>query len=161
MARILNIMIFKNLSIFKVIDIDKEYIVIMNINYKVLNINKNINKLKTLNIELCELLIISNYREENDEIRLFEESFVYKLGQEFHYLDIDINSKAILKLYFLDYNIEGNKYDTIIIPKDNAKTIISNKEEYLVVSNEYQKIYEYFPCKIILFYNIYLQWIIE
>ena len=81
MARILNIMIFKNLSIFKVIDIDKEYIVIMNINYKVLNINKNINKLKTLNIELCELLIISNYIQENDEIGLFEESFVYKLGQ--------------------------------------------------------------------------------
>ena len=149
-ARILNIMIFKNLSIFKVIDIDKDYIVVMNINYKVLNINKNNNKLKTLNIELCELLIISNYIQENDEIGLFEESFVYKLGQEFHYLDIDINSKAILKLYFLDYNIKGNKYDTIIIPKDNAKTIISNKEEYLVVSNEYQKIYEYFPCKIIL-----------
>ena len=151
MARILNIMNFKNLSIFKVIDIDKEYIVVMNINYKVLNINKNNNKLKVLNIELCELLIISNYIEEKDEIKLFEESFVYKLKQEFHYLDIDINSKAILKLYILDYNIEGNKYDAIIIPQDNAKTIISNKEEYLIVSNAYPKIYEYFPCKIILF----------
>ena len=150
MARLLNLIFFKNLSIFKVIDIIKENIVVMNINYKILNINKNNNKLKVLNIELCELLIISNYLEENNEIKLIDESFVYKLNQEFHYLDININSKAILKLYILDYNTEGNKYDSIIIPKDNTKTIISNKEEYLIVNNPYPKIYEYFPCKIIL-----------
>ena len=150
MAQILNIIFFENLSIFKVIDINKEYIVVMNINYKVLNLNKKNDKLKVLNIELCELLIISNYRQENDEIKLFEESFIYKLNQKFHYLDIDINSKAILKLYILDYNIKGNKYDAIFIPQDNAKTIISNKEEYLIVNNAYPKIYEYFPCQIIL-----------
>lgn len=149
-ARILNLMYFNNLSIFKVIDINKDIIVVMNINYKVFNINKNNIRFKDLNIELCALIIISNYKEKNDEIKLSDESFIYKLNQEFHYLDININSKAVLKLYIIDYNKEGNKYDTIIICDENVKTIISNNEEYIIISNAYPRIYEYFPCKIIM-----------
>lgn len=103
LARIMNIMKFNNLSIFKVIDVDKDFIVVMNVNYIIFNLDKNNNILKELNIECYTLIIISNYLIEKEEIKLTDKSFIYKLKQELHYLDIRINSKAILKFYILDY----------------------------------------------------------
>ena len=56
-ARILNIKYFDNLEIFKVVDINDDNIIVIDIYYKILNINKNNERLKELNIELCELII--------------------------------------------------------------------------------------------------------
>ena len=151
MVRILNLINFDNLAIFKVIDVNKDNIIVINVNYNIFNINKNNERLKGINIELCALIIISNYKEEDGKIKLTKESFIYKLKQELHYLDVHINSKAILKLYILDYNINGNKYDTIINLDENKNITISSNEEYLIISNAYPTIYEYFPCNIGMF----------
>ena len=80
----------------------------MEIIIKIFNLDKNNNILKELNIECCTLIIISNYKIEQNEIKLTDKSFIYKLKQELHYLDIRINSKAILKFYILDYNKDGS-----------------------------------------------------
>ena len=93
LARILNLMHFKNLSIFKVIDINKDNIVVININYNIFNINKNNERLQELNIEFCSLIIVSNYKIENDEIQLSPESFIYKLKQELHILIFILTQK--------------------------------------------------------------------
>lgn len=146
LARILNLMCFKNLSIFKVVDINEENIVVININYNIFNIKKNNERKKELNIECCSLIIISNYKEENDEINLSPESFIYILKQELYYLDIYINSKAILKLYIKDFNEKGNKYNGIINCEEKKKIIISKNEEYLFITCP--RIFEYFPFKI-------------
>jgi hypothetical protein len=139
-------MCFKNLSIFKVVDINEENIVVININYNIFNIKKNNERKKELNIECCSLIIISNYKEENDEINLSPESFIYILKQELYYLDIYINSKAILKLYIKDFNEKGNKYNGIINCEEKKKIIISKNEEYLFITCP--RIFEYFPFKI-------------
>ena len=151
LVKILNLMCFDNLAIYKVIDVNEDNIIVININYNIFNINKKNDKFQELNIQCCEMLIISNYKEENNEITLTNKSFIYKLNQNFHYLDIRINSKAILKLYVLDYNNYENKYDTINYSgKENENITISNKEMYLLVSNTYKRIYEYFPFQICL-----------
>ena len=106
-----------------------------------MNLKKNDIRLKNLNIELCSLLIISIYKEEKDEIVLLNNSSIFILNQEFHYLDISINSKAILKLYILDYKKNSNKYDAIIICAENKKIIISNNEVYLFINDAFPKIY--------------------
>ena len=152
-ARILNLTYFNNLSLFKVIDINEDTIIVININFKILNLRKNDIKLKDLNIELCSLLIISIYKEEKDEIVLLNNSSIFILNQEFHYLDISINSKAILKLYILDYKKNSNKYDAIIICAENKKIIISNNEVYLFINYAFPKIYEFFPCKLKMINN--------
>ena len=139
---------FKNLSIFKVIDINEDNIVVINKNYNIFNINKNNERLKEFNIECYALIIISNYNEENDEIKLSSESFIYILKQELYYLDIHINSKAILKLYIKDFNEKGNKYNAIINCKEDKKIIISKNEEYLFINNANPRIFGYFPFKI-------------
>ena len=148
MARILNLKYFDNLEIFKVIDINKDNIIVIDVFFNILNVNKNNEKLKGLNIELCTLIIISNFEKKDNEVKLFDESFIYKLKEEFHYLDININSIAILKLYILDFDQAKNKYDTFINCEDNKKVIITKKEEYLIITNAYPRLYEYFPCKI-------------
>ena len=148
LAKILDLMCFKNLSIFKVVDINEDNIVVININYNIFNINKNSERLKKFNIECCALIIISNYKEENDEIKLSTKSFIYILKQELYYLDIHINSKAILKLYIKDFNEKGNKYNAIINCEGDEKIIISKNEEYLIINNIYPRIFEYFPFKI-------------
>ena len=148
LAKIMNIINFDNLSIFKVIDVDKDFIVVMNVNYKIFNLDKNNNILKELNIECCALIIISNYLIENDEIKLTNKSFIYKLKQELYYLDIRINSKAVLKFFILDYNKNGNIYDTIKNLKGKEKIVIKSEKAFLIINNVYLKIYEYFPCQL-------------
>jgi hypothetical protein len=151
LAKILNLMSFNNLSIFKVVDINEDNIVVINTNYNIFNINKNCESLKKFNIECCALIIISNYKEENDEIKLSTKSFIYILKQELYYLDIHINSKAILKLYIKDFNEKGNKYNAIINCEGDEKIIISKNEEYLIINNACPRFFEYFPFKIGLF----------
>ena len=148
LAKIMNIMDFNNLSIFKVIDVGKNFIVVMNVNYKIFNLDKTNNIIQKLKIECCTLIIISNFLIENDEIKLTNKSFIYKLKQELHYLDIRINSKAILKFYILDYNKNDNIFDTIINFDGDEKIVINSEEAYLIINNVYPKIYEYFPCQI-------------
>ena len=149
LVKILNIIHFNNLAIYKVIDVNEDNIIVINKDYNIFNINKKNEKLKEFNIQICEMIIISNYIEEYNEIKLTEKSFVYKLNQELHYLDVKINSKAILKLYILDYNPYENKYDTINCD-ENKNIEISNKEMHLIISNTYNRNYEYFPFKISL-----------
>ena len=114
----------KNINIFKVIDIDKDYYFLIGKNkglYTLRKLDKNINNHSTNKIDFCTIILITNYKSENNdnnfsELFLTNNSYIYATKQEIYYSEnILINYYTVIKYIFLDYKENNNLYDVINI----------------------------------------------
>ena len=140
----------KNITIFEVIDIDNDCIILINNQsdiYELDNGNNIINKYK---INFCSLIIIANYTlKEKNKIELKDDTFIYKFEEKFYYLeDTLINSYTVIKLFFLDYVKDKNIFDTISYQFEEKK--INNENEYIIISSSINKKYDYYPFELTL-----------
>ena len=94
----------KNISLFEVIDINNDKIILINIHSKIYEMSNCQNYIEDYQINFCSLLLISNYIIKEDKyIELIENFFMYKFNDQSYYLqNILINSYAVIKLIFLD-----------------------------------------------------------
>ena len=142
------------LSLFKIIDINDKYYIAVNHNKKIFQIIKNDNHHHSLEIKICQLLLILNdykiieHLKYNLEIiQLNENSIIYKSVQEIYFSKlILINFFTAINIHFLDYN-KNNYYNTIII--ENNEFNINEDEQYFVVSCS-DNDYDFYSTEIIL-----------
>ena len=196
---ILETLPFENVSLYHIIDINDNNIMLINSNGKLFELKQNKYFVDTYNIDFCSTILVSNYFRGENKIELNELSFVYKFKQESYYFEkVLVNSYAVLEITFLDFNGNQNFYDRLycgdqydsqeenenIIKQEeeeneeeldelNVKEIekkisekekrekrkeikrlsrvISNQKEYIVLSSNVRKKYEYFPYQIGLY----------
>lgn len=140
----------ENISLFEVIDIDDDKIILIDTREKIYEINNFQNYIKSYQIKFCSLLIIANYIiQKNDKIELTEHSFIYKFDDNSYYLqNIEINSYAVIKLIFLDYIKDNNKFNKISY--EFGEKEIENETEYVIISSLIDKKYDYYPFELTL-----------
>ena len=140
----------KNITIFEVIDIDNGNITLINNLTKIYEINNCQNIIKNYEINFCSIIIICNYIiKENNIIELTKDSFIYKCNEKSFYLkNIVINTYAVLKLYFIDFEKDNNIFDTIFY--DETEKQIQKECEYLIIDSSIDKKYDYYPINLTL-----------
>ena len=142
----------RNLSLFKVVDINDKFFIVVNQNQKIFKIIKD-EYLKNLDIKICQLLLVLNSYKLIDDLKtdlkiilLENDSIIHMSQQEIYFSQsILINFFTVINIHFLDYN-ESNYYDKIII--ENTEFNIDEKEKYCVVCAYKEN--DYYSTKIIL-----------
>ena len=105
----------KNITIFEVIDIDNGNITLINKKKEICKINNCSNLIKDYGINFCSIIIICNYNiKGNNEIEIIKDTFIYKFNEKSYFLkDILINSYAVLKFHFIDFEKDNNIFDSV------------------------------------------------
>ena len=142
----------KNITIFEVIDIDSGNITLINKKKEICKINNCSNLIKDYGINFCSIIIICNYNVKGDnEIEIIKDTFIYKFNEKSYYLkDILINSYAVLKFHFIDFEKDNNIFDSVYYD-ERTSIKIKNDIEYLVIDSCVDKIYDYYPVNLTLF----------
>ena len=142
----------KNITIFEVIDIDSGNITLINKKKEICKINNCSNLIKDYGINFCSIIIICNYNVIGDnEIEIIKDTFIYKFNEKSYYLkDILINSYAVLKFHFIDFEKDNNIFDSVYYD-ERTSIKIKNDIEYLVIDSCVDKIYDYYPVNLTLF----------
>ena len=142
----------KNITIFEVIDIDNGNITLINKKKEICKINNCSNLIKDYGINFCSIIIICNYNiKGNNEIEIIKDTFIYKFNEKSYYLkDILINSYAVLKFHFIDFEKDNNIFDSVYYD-ERTSIKIKNDIEYLVIDSCVDKIYDYYPVNLTLF----------
>ena len=114
----------KNVNLFRVVDITNKDIILVVHDYKIQKLEKK-NKFTWSNF--CRNIKFEN---RTNRIELIDNSFFYLFKIELYYIDNFLtNLVSILKLHFLDYNNNNNKFNCIISPLFKEDKIISNEIE--------------------------------
>ena len=142
----------KNITIFEVIDIDNGNITLINKKKEICKINNCSNLIKDYGINFCSIIIICNYNiKGNNEIEIIKDTFIYKFNEKSYFLkDILINSYAVLKFHFIDFEKDNNIFDSVYYD-ERTSIKIKNDIEYLVIDSCVDKIYDYYPVNLTLF----------
>ena len=142
----------KNITIFEVIDIDNGNITLINKKKEICKINNCSNLIKDYGINFCSIIIICNYNVIGDnEIEIIKDTFIYKFNEKSYFLkDILINSYAVLKFHFIDFEKDNNIFDSVYYD-ERTSIKIKNDIEYLVIDSCVDKIYDYYPINLTLF----------
>ena len=147
----LDILDINGVSIFQVVDIDKENIILVDKNKNIYKIDKSQEIIENKNIDYYTTIIISNYSNNNNKIELTSKSFFYKFPLECYYIEnIIINLYSVLEFHFLDFLKGNNLFDCISSPLIGEKIIISNEIECIIFENIFSKEYEFYPIQLIL-----------
>ena len=142
----------KNITIFEVIDIDNGNITLINKKKEICKINNCSNLIKDYGINFCSIIIICNYNVIGDnEIEIIKDTFIYKFNEKSYFLkDILINSYAVLKFHFIDFEKDNNIFDSVYYDERTSIKIKSDIE-YLIIDSCVDKIYDYYPINLTLF----------
>ena len=142
----------KNITIFEVIDIDNGNITLINKKKEICKINNCSNLIKDYGINFCSIIIICNYNVKGDnEIEIIKDTFIYKFNEKSYFLkDILINSYAVLKFHFIDFEKDNNIFDSVYYD-ERTSIKIKNDIEYLIIDSCVDKIYDYYPVNLTLF----------
>ena len=142
----------KNITIFEVIDIDNGNITLINKKKEICKINNCSNLIKDYGINFCSIIIICNYNiKGNNEIEIIKDTFIYKFNEKSYFLkDILINSYAVLKFHFIDFEKDNNIFDSVYYD-ERTSIKIKNDIEYLIIDSCVDKIYDYYPINLTLF----------
>ena len=142
----------KNITIFEVIDIDNGNITLINKKKEICKINNCSNLIKDYGINFCSIIIICNYNVIGDnEIEIIKDTFIYKFNEKSYFLkDILINSYAVLKFHFIDFEKDNNIFDSVYYD-ERTSIKIKNDIEYLIIDSCVDKIYDYYPVNLTLF----------
>ena len=143
------------LDLYKIIDINENNYFAINSKKIIFRIQKEQN-LEKLKINICQLLLVDKFKtvlKKYDlkfnltDIILDPSSIIYISKQDiyFHKSLIPINLLTVIRINFLDYDI-NNLYDIITI-KDN-KFAINNKEIYCIISNTDNNNFDYYSVEI-------------
>ena len=142
----------KNTTIFEVIDIDNGNITLINKKKEICKINNCSNLIKDYGINFCSIIIICNYNiKGNNQIEIIKDTFIYKFNEKSYFLkDILINSYAVLKFHFIDFEKDNNIFDSVYYDERTSIKIKSDIE-YLIIDSCVDKIYDYYPINLTLF----------
>ena len=129
------------IDVIKIISIEKDCYIVLNSKYKVFKISIN-EKLYKYNIQLCQILIINNFKIRKEEanmnvIELRDNSILFISSQNVYFIHkkITLNFYTVIKIDFLDYKKQNNIYSQIKI-KD--KTFPINKNEIYCIFHSFK-----------------------
>ena len=145
--------IFGNkLTLFKVIDINEKYYIVINNKKELYQIIKN-ERINALGLKLCQLFFLNKFRLIYNlnlylnEIDFKNDSIIFISQQDIYFSKlIPINFISVINIYFLDYKI-NNFYNKVIIGQNNY--LINGKEIYCVLDLK-KNDFDYYPVEIIL-----------
>ena len=148
-----------SLGILKIVSIEENYYLLINIRQKLYKINKD-NISKNYDLNLCKILIVTNYKiigDINSDINLIElnnNSIAFVSSQDiyFSYKKITLNFYSVIKVNFLDYKLQKNIFNKIKIKDKQFQ--ITKKEMYFVFSCFKINNMDYFPIEIQLISDI-------
>lgn len=137
-------------GIFKVIDIESNYLILVDKLKRFYKLDKS-----KFNLNFGQLIIIANYKLENIEnenfklINISNNSFTFTSSQNIYFKDLSINRISPIKFYIKDFNTI-NQYNKIVI-ENSVKEIV--KDEFFFVLETYINIYEYINIEISLIHS--------
>ena len=142
----------ENSDVFKVIDMEKNYLILINKYQKLFKLENNNN-----DIELGKLIFIGNFTKNNiDDI--FQLIIINKntyIKQSQNYIcyskQLSIIQLSCVKFYIKDYRKDNNEYDRIKIL--NIEKEIKNNEIYFILNTNCNKYFDYFPIIIELYHS--------
>ena len=148
-----------SLGILKIVSIEENYYLLINIRQKLYKINKD-NISKNYDLNLCKILIVTNYKiigDINSDINLIElnnNSIAFVSSQDiyFSYKKITLNFYSVIKVNFLDYKLQKNIFNKIKIKDKQFQ--ITKREMYFVFSCFKINNMDYFPIEIQLISDI-------
>ena len=140
-----------NFDIFKVIDIEKNYLILINRNKKLFKLENN------NNIALGKLILMSNFTKNNIDdifqlIKIDKNTYIQQSKNYIFYSKrLYIIQLSCIKFYIKDYRINNNEYNKIKI-SDTEKEI-QNNEIYFIFNTNNDKYFDYFPIQIELYHS--------
>ena len=140
-----------NFDVFKVIDIEINYLILININKKLFKL-ENINN----DIALGKLILISNFNKNNidDIFQLIKIDKNTYIKQSKNYIcyskQLYIIQLSCIKFYIKDYRANNNEYNKIKIL--NIEKEIQNDEIYFILQTNMDKYFDYYAIQIELYH---------
>lgn len=152
LVRLFSIYQFQQSEIFKVIDIDNDKFLLIDINENFYYLYKEEEKYKNIKFNCIVLFTNFDLNEKGNtkEIKLSNKSFVHICDQNIFYMtDLELNLISVVKFIFLDFRENENMYQYVSSSIFEKKKI-KNKEEYAIVYGMKIKKVGYYPIDITL-----------